>query len=55
MNIGKLLFTGIIILASFAGIGVLHIAQITGLVNVQVSITPADWQEETAKTPRYSK
>jgi len=52
MNIGKTLFLAMLFLSAFAGIGVLHIAQITGLINVQVSITPQDWVE---KQPTYKK
>ena len=33
----------LIIATSFAGIGVLHVLQITGMVKVQVSIDPTTW------------
>lgn len=40
MSIGKGMFIFLIITTSFAGVGVLHLLQITGLVKVQVSIDP---------------
>lgn len=40
----------LLLMTSFTGIGMLHLAQITGLVRVQVSIEPEQWVE-TGKVP----
>lgn len=45
MEIGKGLFVVIVILALFAGPGVLHVAQMVGILKVDVAISPTDWTE----------
>lgn len=42
-GISRTMFAFLVIVVGFAGIGVLHVLQITGMVKVQVSIDPNTW------------
>lgn len=40
MEISRGLFSVIVILALFAGTGAIHLAQMTGLINIAITVTP---------------
>lgn len=54
MEIGKGLFIVIVILALFAGPGIIHVAQMVGILKIDIAVSPTQFVE-SEQVPSHRK